>query len=210
MVRSFSKLSPEKKKLKEFKIYRWSPDFQEKKPLLHSYHVDLSTYGPMYAGIGCASKDKGRARFNFELQKIMQRGYLWILLNEHRWKQCACMPQAVNTNTSAPTVITALPHMFVIKDLVVDLTAFYQQYKSIEPWLKTRKTPENYREHLQSPRDRNKLDGLYECILCACCSTACPAYWWNQEKFLGPAALLNGPCPTLGVALCLLPKHLFL
>jgi succinate dehydrogenase (ubiquinone) iron-sulfur subunit len=94
-----------------------------------------------------------------------------------------CGPMLVST-------ITPLPHMYVIKDLVVDMTQFYQQYKSVEPWLKTRKPAPDNKEFLMSKKDRKKLDGLYECILCACCSTACPSYWWNQEKFLGPAALL--------------------
>jgi succinate dehydrogenase / fumarate reductase iron-sulfur subunit len=86
--------------------------------------------------------------------------------------------------------ISPLPHMPVIKDLVPDMTLFYAQYASIEPWLHTT-TPEPQGEWRQSEVDREKLDGLYECILCACCSTSCPSYWWNQEKYLGPAALLQ-------------------
>ncbi|CAL5081172.1 unnamed protein product [Urochloa decumbens] len=108
----------------------------------------------------------------------------------------ACL-KPVDADTSRPSMITPLPHMFVVKDLVVDLTNFYQQYKSVEPWLKTKRPPPQApggggaREHRQSPAQRKKLDGLYECILCACCSTACPSYWWNSEAFLGPAALLH-------------------
>ncbi|CAL8163972.1 unnamed protein product [Prunus armeniaca] len=102
----------------------------------------------------------------------------------------ACL-RPIDADTSKPTTITPLPHMFVIKDLVVDLTNFYQQYKLIEPWLKTTKPPKDGREYRQSPSDRKKLDGLYECILCACCTTSCPSYWWNPEEFLGPAALLH-------------------
>uniref|UniRef100_J3MWZ9 succinate dehydrogenase n=2 Tax=Oryza brachyantha TaxID=4533 RepID=J3MWZ9_ORYBR len=106
----------------------------------------------------------------------------------------ACL-KPVDTGTSAATTVTPLPHMYVVKDLVVDLTSFYQQYKSVEPWLKrkskTKTTEGGLREHAQSPEERKKLDGLYECILCACCSTACPSYWWNSEAFLGPAALLH-------------------
>ena len=79
--------------------------------------------------------------------------------------------------------------MYIVKDLVPDLTQFYKQYKSIQPWLQNDNVPE--REHLQSPEDRKKLDGLYECILCACCSTSCPSYWWNQDEYLGPAALMQ-------------------
>jgi succinate dehydrogenase / fumarate reductase iron-sulfur subunit len=86
--------------------------------------------------------------------------------------------------------ISPLPHMPVIKDLVPDLEMFFAQYASIEPWLHTA-SPEPQAERRQSPEDRAKLDGLYECILCACCSTSCPSYWWNGEKYLGPAALLQ-------------------
>ena len=79
---------------------------------------------------------------------------------------------------------------FVVKDLVVDMSNFYAQYKSIRPYLAT-PTPASGREHLQTKEDRAKLDGLYECILCACCSTSCPSYWWNEDKYLGPAVLLQ-------------------
>ena len=86
--------------------------------------------------------------------------------------------------------IYPLPHMPVVKDLVPDMTHFYAQYASIEPWLKT-DTPAPTGERLQSKEDRAKLDGLYECILCACCSTSCPSYWWNGDRYLGPAILLQ-------------------
>src|ERR1700743_853461 len=86
--------------------------------------------------------------------------------------------------------VDPLPHLPVVKDLVPDLTRFYAQHASIEPWLKTDTAPPE-KEWLQSRDDREKLDGLYECILCACCSTSCPSYWWNGEKYLGPAALLQ-------------------
>jgi succinate dehydrogenase / fumarate reductase iron-sulfur subunit len=87
--------------------------------------------------------------------------------------------------------IYPLPHMSVIKDLVPDMTHFYAQYASIEPWLKTKTPVSLAAERLQSKEDREKLDGLYECILCACCSTSCPSYWWNSDKYLGPAILLQ-------------------
>lgn len=87
--------------------------------------------------------------------------------------------------------ITPLPHMEVIKDLVPDFTHFYAQYASIRPWLQTVSPTPSGKERLQSPEQREKLDGLYECILCACCSTSCPSYWWNSDKFLGPAILLQ-------------------
>jgi succinate dehydrogenase / fumarate reductase iron-sulfur subunit len=87
--------------------------------------------------------------------------------------------------------ITPLPHMDVIKDLVPDFQHFYAQYASIKPWLQTVTPEPALKERLQTPDDRAKLDGLYECILCACCSTSCPSYWWNNDKFLGPAILLQ-------------------
>ena len=86
--------------------------------------------------------------------------------------------------------IYPLPHMPVIKDLVPDMTHFYAQYASVEPWMKT-DSPTPNRERLQSVEDREELDGLYECILCACCSTSCPSYWWNSDRYLGPAVLLQ-------------------
>ncbi|HIQ14871.1 MAG TPA: succinate dehydrogenase iron-sulfur subunit, partial [Leucothrix sp.] len=84
-----------------------------------------------------------------------------------------------------------LPHQPVVKDLVSDLTNFYSQYASVEPWIKSDSPAPTDSERLQSVEERKELDGLYECILCACCSTSCPSYWWNSDKFLGPAALLN-------------------
>jgi len=87
--------------------------------------------------------------------------------------------------------IYPLPHMNVVKDLVPDMTHFYAQYASIKPWIRTQSAPPPDAERLQSKEDRAKLDGLYECILCACCTTSCPSYWWNSEKYLGPAVLLQ-------------------
>ena len=87
--------------------------------------------------------------------------------------------------------IYPLPHMPVVKDLVPDMADFYAQYASIEPWMKTDTPPPASEERLQAPEDRQKLDGLYECILCACCSTSCPSYWWNSDRYLGPATLLQ-------------------
>jgi len=104
--------------------------------------------------------------------------------------ELACLTKIPDAGTDF--TITSLPHMFVIKDLVVDMTNFYNQYKSIKPWLK-RKSPseEDGKEIRQSKKDMVKLDGMYECILCACCSTSCPSYWWNPESYLGPTAMLH-------------------
>jgi succinate dehydrogenase / fumarate reductase iron-sulfur subunit len=90
----------------------------------------------------------------------------------------------------SPVVLRPLPGLPVIRDLIVDLTPFYNQYRAVKPWLMNG-DPEPEIERLQTPDERARLDGLYECILCACCSTACPSFWWNPDRFLGPAALLQ-------------------
>jgi succinate dehydrogenase (ubiquinone) iron-sulfur subunit len=101
---------------------------------------------------------------------------------------CLCR---IDKSSSESAKIYPLPHMHVVKDLVPDLTNLYKQHKEIEPYLKQKELPPKNEENLQSIEDRKKLDGLYECILCACCSTACPSYWWNSDKYLGPAVLLQ-------------------
>ncbi|XVE83156.1 hypothetical protein DITRI_Ditri16bG0065100 [Diplodiscus trichospermus] len=179
-----------KKLFKEFRIYRWNPDhLTNSKPFLHSYYVDLSNCGPMV--LDALQKIKAEDDSSLSYRRSCREGICGsCAMNIDGTNTVACL-KPIDADTSKPTVITPLPHMFVIKDLVVDLTNFYQQHRSIEPWLKTKAPPEDGREYRQSPADRKKLDGLYECILCACCSTSCPSYWWNPEEFLGPAALLH-------------------
>ncbi len=96
-----------------------------------------------------------------------------------------------HTDINGDLNVYPLPHLKVIKDLIGDLTTLYKQYESIKPWLKTEQTGEEKKELKQTQQDREKLDGYYECILCACCSTSCPSYWWNGDKYLGPAVLLQ-------------------
>merc|ERR1712000_371921 len=102
----------------------------------------------------------------------------------------ACISR-IDTNTSKPSKINPLPHMYVVKDLVPDMTHFYDQYKLVEPYLKKKPGSDSPRvdgkEYAQTPEARDVLDGMYECILCACCSTSCPSYWWNSDEYLGPA-----------------------
>jgi succinate dehydrogenase / fumarate reductase iron-sulfur subunit len=107
-------------------------------------------------------------------------------INGRNTLACTCYIE----ETDGPVKVYPLPHMPVVKDLVPDLNDAYAQYSSIEPWLKTR-TPAPERERLQSPEDRAELDGLWECILCFCCTTSCPSYWWNGDRYLGPAVLLQ-------------------
>ena len=102
----------------------------------------------------------------------------------------ACITPISEAASKGKLTLRPLPGLPVIRDLVVDLSQFYRQYERITPWL-VNDTPPPARERLQSPEDRDKLNGLYECILCACCSTACPSFWWNPDKFVGPAGLLQ-------------------
>ncbi|KAL4367268.1 hypothetical protein GQ457_05G008510 [Hibiscus cannabinus] len=177
-----------KKLYKEFQIYRWSPDHPTK-PFLQSYFVHLPSCGPMV--LDALQKIKAEEDSSLSYRRSCREGICGsCAMNIDGTNTVACL-KPIDVDTSKPTVITPLPHMFVIKDLVVDLTNFYQQYKSIEPWLKTKRAAVEGREYRQSPGERKKLDGLYECILCACCSTSCPSYWWNPEEFLGPAPLLH-------------------
>uniref|UniRef100_A0A1J3JSR5 Succinate dehydrogenase [ubiquinone] iron-sulfur subunit, mitochondrial n=2 Tax=Noccaea caerulescens TaxID=107243 RepID=A0A1J3JSR5_NOCCA len=175
-------------KLKTFQIYRWNPD-NPGKPQLQDYQIDLKDCGPMV--LDALIKIKNEMDPSLTFRRSCREGICGsCAMNIDGCNGLACLTKI--ESGSSETTITPLPHMFVIKDLVVDMTNFYNQYKSIEPWLK-RKNPASVpgKEILQSKKDRAKLDGMYECILCACCSTSCPSYWWNPESYLGPAALLH-------------------
>nr|CAC19856.1 mitochondrial succinate dehydrogenase iron-sulphur subunit [Arabidopsis thaliana] len=174
--------------LKTFQIYRWNPD-NPGKPELQDYKIDLKDCGPMV--LDALIKIKNEMDPSLTFRRSCREGICGsCAMNIDGCNGLACLTKI--EFGSKETTITPLPHMFVIKDLVVDMTNFYNQYKSIEPWLK-RKNPASVpgKEILQSKKDRAKLDGMYECILCACCSTSCPSYWWNPESYLGPAALLH-------------------
>ncbi|OUR76840.1 succinate dehydrogenase iron-sulfur subunit [Alphaproteobacteria bacterium 46_93_T64] len=172
---------------KAFNVYRWSPDDGEN-PAIDTYHVDLDDCGPMI--LDGLIKIKNEIDPTLTFRRSCREGI------------CGSCAMNINgTNTLACTKgmdevdgdvnIYPLPHQPVVKDLVPDLTNFYAQYASIKPWMQTQTPPPPDRERLQSKEDRAKLDGLYECILCACCSTSCPSYWWNSDRFLGPAVLLQ-------------------
>ncbi|KAI5119236.1 hypothetical protein M0805_002161 [Coniferiporia weirii] len=173
---------------KEFKIYRWNPDEPSKKPTLQSYTIDLNQCGPMVldALIKIKNEDDPTLTFRRSCREGIC-GSCAMNINGQNTLACLCR---IDRNPSKDSKIYPLPHMYVVKDLVPDLTQFYKQYKSIEPWLKNDNPPAQG-EFLQSPEDRKKLDGMYECILCACCSTSCPSYWWNQDEYLGPATLMQ-------------------
>ncbi len=170
-----------------FRIYRWSPD-EGANPRFDTYEVDLDTCGPMV--LDALIKIKGEVDPTLTFRRSCREGICG---------SCAMNIDGANTLACTKAIedvkgevrITPLPHMEVVKDLVPDMTHFYAQYASIQPWLQTVTPAPHMKERLQSPEDRAKLDGLYECILCACCSTACPSYWWNADRFLGPAILLQ-------------------
>lgn len=173
-------------RLREYRIYRWSPDDGEN-PRIDTYYVDLDDCGPMVLDGLIWIKNKVDPTLTF--RRSCREGICG-----------SCSMNIDGTNTLACTKamddikdqvkIYPLPHMPVVKDLVPDLAIPYAQLSSIEPWLQT-ETPEPATEWRQSREDRAKLDGLYECILCFCCQTACPSYWWNGERYLGPAVLLQ-------------------
>ncbi len=174
-------------KTRKFKIYRYDPDSGDN-PRTDTFEVDTEDCGQMV--LDALIKIKGETDSSLTFRRSCREGICG-----------SCAMNIDGTNTLACTKpidevrgevrIYPLPPMPVVKDLAPDMTTFNAQYTSLEPWLKTDSPPPANRERLQSPKDREKLDGLYECILCACCSTACPSYWWNGERYLGPAILLQ-------------------
>ena len=174
-------------KTRRFKVYRYDPDSGDN-PRTDTFEVDTEKCGPMV--LDALIQMKGDTDATLTFRRSCREGICG-----------SCAMNIDGTNTLACTKpidevkgevrIYPLPHLPVIKDLVPDMTTFYAQYTSIEPWMKTDSPPPSNRERLQSPEDRAKLDGLYECIMCVCCSTSCPSYWWNGERYLGPAILLQ-------------------
>ena len=174
------------KRSKEFKVYRYNPD-EGANPTVDTYTVDLDSCGPMV--LDALIKIKNEIDPTLSFRRSCREGVCGsCAMNIQGGNTLACT-KAIS-DCSGAVAVYPLPHMPVVKDLVPDLTNFYAQYSSIEPFLQT-KTAEPEKEWQQTPEDRAKLDGLYECILCACCSTSCPSYWWNSERYLGPAALLQ-------------------
>jgi succinate dehydrogenase / fumarate reductase iron-sulfur subunit len=176
------------KRVKTFRVYRYDPEGVEN-PRWDTYDVDLDACGPMVLDVLIHIKNTMDPTLTF--RRSCREGVCGSCsMNIGGRNTLACTCGWDEVAGSKDVQISPLPHMPVVKDLVPDLTMFYAQYSSIEPWLHT-ETPEPQTEWRQSPEDRELLDGLYECILCACCTTACPSYWWNGEKYLGPAVLLQ-------------------
>lgn len=176
-----------KNNIKNYQIYRWDPEKNEQ-PYLQTYSIDTTKCGPMV--LDALIKIKNEMDPTLTFRRSCREGICGsCAMNIDGENTLACIKE-IDKSSEASTIYP-LPHMYVIKDLVPDLTNFYAQYKSIEPWLKSKTPIDKDKEKYQSIEDRAKLDGLYECILCACCSTSCPSYWWNSEKYLGPAILLQ-------------------
>ncbi|HEY4199715.1 MAG TPA: succinate dehydrogenase iron-sulfur subunit [Devosiaceae bacterium] len=177
---------PQSDALREFRIYRYDPD-QAGNPRIDTYYVDTKDCGPMV--LDGLLWIKNTIDPTLTLRRSCREGICGsCAMNIDGLNTLACTKGMDEINGAIK--VYPLPHMPVVKDLVPDLSTFYAQHRSIEPWLKTT-TPTPKTEWLQSKPEREKLDGLYECILCACCSTSCPSYWWNGEKYLGPAILLQ-------------------
>jgi succinate dehydrogenase / fumarate reductase iron-sulfur subunit len=171
----------------QFSIYRFNPETEEK-PKMQDYKIDLEQSGAVMV---------------LDALKIIKNEQDETLSFRRSCGEGVCGSDGMNINgknglacvttirsLSEPIVLKPFPGMPVIRDLIVDMTEFFSQYKKTKPYLINDMPPPS-KERLQSPEEREKLDGLYECILCGCCSSACPSYWWNPDKFLGPAALLQ-------------------
>jgi len=177
-------------KQKTFAIYRWDPEKPGDKPRMQEYKVDLNNCGPMV--LDALIKIKNEMDPSLTFRRSCREGICGsCAMNIGGVNTLACLSK-IDANDKK-TKIYPLPHMYVVKDLVPDMNNFYQQYRSIQPWLQAEEKEKSSvpQQNLQSVDDRAKLDGLYECILCACCSTSCPSYWWNGDKYLGPAVLMQ-------------------
>jgi len=173
--------------IKNFRIYRWSPD-DGKNPEIDTFELDLDDCGPMVLDALIKIKDEVDSTVTF--RRSCREGICGsCAMNIDGTNTLACLKPI--EDVKGDVKVYPLPHMPVIKDLVPDLSQIYAQLASIEPWLKTVTAPPPDSERLQSPAERDKLDGLWECILCFCCSTSCPSYWWNGDRYLGPAILLQ-------------------
>jgi succinate dehydrogenase / fumarate reductase, iron-sulfur subunit len=174
------------KNTKEIQVYRYNPESGEK-PQMDSYEIDLDACGPMV--LDALIKIKNEVDSTLTFRRSCREGVCGsCAMNIDGTNTLACTKAMSDVNGDLK--IYPLPHMQVVKDLVPDLSNFYAQLTSIKPWIQT-KSQQGSSETLQSEAERSKLDGLYECILCACCSTSCPSYWWNDNKYLGPAILLQ-------------------
>ncbi len=174
-------------RIRRFEIYRWNPDSSDN-PRIDVYEIDRDRCGPKV--LDAILKIKNEIDTTLAFRRSCREGVCGsCAMNINGKNTLACISSI--DDYPDPIKIFPLPHMQVIKDLIPDMTHFFAQYASIKPWIETQTPAPADAERLQSREDRAKLDGLYECVLCACCSTSCPSYWWNSERYLGPAVLLQ-------------------
>jgi len=184
--RSF-KAAPEATRTKEFRVYRWNPD-DDANPSIDTYELDLDKVGPMVLDALIYIKNEVDPTLTF--RRSCREGICGsCAMNIDGSNTLACLK--AHDEVKGAIRIYPLPHMAVVKDLVPDLSQAYAQLRSVEPWLKSDTQPPPDGERLQSKEERAVLDGLWECILCFCCTTSCPSYWWNGDRYLGPAVLLQ-------------------
>ena len=175
------------KNVRTFRVYRWNEE-DGQNPHIDEYEVDMDSCGPMV--LDALIKIKNEIDSTLTFRRSCREGICGSCAMNIDGNNTLACTKAID-DCKGDVKIYPLPHMPVVKDLVPDLANFYAQYASIKPWLRTQTPPPPDHERLQSKEDRAKLDGLYECILCASCSTSCPSYWWNSDKYLGPATLLQ-------------------
>jgi succinate dehydrogenase / fumarate reductase iron-sulfur subunit len=174
-------------KTKWFHIYRYEPE-SDSNPSIDKFEINLKQCGPMV--LDALIKIKNEIDSTVTFRRSCREGVCGsCAMNIDGTNTLACLKPI--SEVSGAIKIYPLPHMEVVKDLVPDMNMFYKQLKSVTPWLQTKIKHVGEKEILQSPKEREQLDGLYECVLCACCSTSCPSYWWNGDKYLGPAVLLQ-------------------
>jgi succinate dehydrogenase / fumarate reductase, iron-sulfur subunit len=174
------------RELRTFRIYRFNPD-SDANPRLDTFELDLGSCGPMV--LDALIQIKAAIDSSLTFRRSCREGICGsCAMNINGINRLACTTSM--KDLPAEIRIYPLPHMPVVKDLVPDLSNFYAQYASVKPWLQARTPAPPDHERLQSKEEQEQIDRPAACILCACCSTACPSYWWNSERFLGPAALL--------------------
>jgi succinate dehydrogenase / fumarate reductase iron-sulfur subunit len=174
-------------RMKLFQIYRYDPD-DKANPRMDTYEINLDECGPMV--LDALIKIKNEVDTTLTFRRSCREGICGsCAMNIEGTNTLACIKPI--EESGGEIKITPLPHLSVVKDLVPDLNFAFEQYASVKPWIQSVDTPPPDKERLQSKEEREKLDGLWECILCFCCSTSCPSYWWNGDKYLGPATLLQ-------------------
>jgi succinate dehydrogenase / fumarate reductase iron-sulfur subunit len=180
------KAAPGATRVKNFQVYRWNPD-DAGNPHTDTYEIDLDQCGPMV--LDALIKIKNEIDPTLTFRRSCREGICGsCAMNIDGTNTLACLKPI--DEVKADVKINPLPHMAVVKDLVPDLTQAYAQYRSIEPWLQSETPAPPDGERLQSIEERAEIDGLWECILCFCCTTSCPSYWWNGDRYLGPAVLM--------------------